>query len=330
MFYSVDKSKMNSVFSVPNDIVDNHIRLANENQIKILLLILRNNGKADNPEELSKALKIDIDDVNDCLKYWMLMGMLKQEETPQSNEPVKFVPLPKETQKKAEVTSTPSKPSNSEIAQRIDESPEIGHLMVEAQGKIGKTIGYDGQCTLLLLHDHYGLPIEVLFMLIEYCVSVGKTNYSYIEAVGKDWGEREIDTLEKAAIQIDSLNNANRLWTEFAKYAGIKNPRPTLKQAEYLRRWKDEWKFSDDMIFRAYDEMATNTGKLSFGYIDKVLKNWNNEGYKTIANVEDGQKKRAESIKQSGTNSASTSYNLDEFKNRSIHGELKYERKKKE
>lgn len=167
-------------------------------------------------------------------------------------------------------------------------------------------------------------------MLIEYCVSIGKSNYSYIEAVGKDWGEREIDTLEKAAVQIDSLNNANRFWTDFARYAGIVNPRPTLKQASYLRFWKDELKLSDDIIFKAYDEMATNTGKLSFGYMDKVLKNWYNEGYKSVESVEEGQRKRVDSIKQSGAKASSTSYNLDEFKNRSIHGELKYERKKKE
>lgn len=330
MFYSVDNSKMNSVFSVPNDIVDKHIRLANENQLKVMLYILRNDRKADKLEELSKALKIDLDDVNDCLQYWMLTGMLKENNGSEQNAPVKFIPSAKEAPKKNEPVTRPSKPTNAEIAQRIDESPEIGHLMVEAQGKLGKTIGYDGQCTLLLLHDHYGLPIEVLFMLIEYCVSIGKSNYSYIEAVGKDWGEREIDTLEKAAVQIDSLNNANRFWTDFARYAGIANPRPTLKQASYLRFWKDELKLSDDIIFKAYDEMATNTGKLSFGYMDKVLKNWYNEGYKSVESVEKGQRKRSDSIKQSGAKASSTSYNLDEFKNRSIHGELKYERKKKE
>lgn len=326
MFYSVDPDKMKSAFSVPNDIVDKLIKFTDGNQLKVLLYILRNNGRADDIDAMSKALKIEKDDINDCIQYWEFTGMLKCGDSLKSAEPVKFIPAAKEETKKPEIPAAPSKPSSEEIAQRIEESPEIGHLMLEAQGKLGKTIGYDGQCTLLLLHDHYGLPIEVLFMLIEYCVSVGKTNYSYIEAVGKDWGEREIDTLEKAALQISSLNNANSFWAEFAKYAGLTTPRPTLKQAEFLHRWREEWKFSSDMIFRAYDEMATYTGKLNFRYIDKVLNSWYNEGYKTIADVEEGQKKRSETPKAE----KSTSYDLDEFKNRSIHGELKYERKKKE
>ena len=106
----------------------------------------------------------------------------------------------------------------------LEESPEIGFLFNEAQAKLGKTIGYDGQCTLLLLHDHYGLPTEVSFMMIDYCVSIGKSNYAYLEAVGKDWGTREIDTLEKAAEQISILKSANTVWKEFSQYAGITNP----------------------------------------------------------------------------------------------------------
>lgn len=327
MFYSVDQAKMNSVFSVPNDLVDKHIRLANENQIKVLLLILRNNGKTEDIDSMSKALKISKDDINDCLQYWILTGMIKQSDFSTIEEPVKFIPASRAEVKKAENTIKPSKPTSSEIAQRIDESPEIGHLMVAAQGKLGRTIGYDGQGTLLLLHDHYGLPIEVLFMLIEYCVSIGKTSNSYIESVGMDWGIKEIDTLEKAAAKIASLNCANNFWPVFAEHAGITTPKPTLPQTEYLSIWKSEWKFSDEMIFRAYDIAAEKTGKISFGYTNKVLKNWHEEGFKNLSDVEENQKKRTEVFKP---NETGTSYDFDEFKNRSIHGELKYERKKKE
>ncbi len=325
MFYSFDPEKMKSTFSVPTDIVDKLLKFTDFERLKVLLYLLRFNGKEIDIEAMSKAINIEIEAINNCIQYYEYNGFFKEVN---SAEPIKFVPATTEKVKLEEPPAVISKPSSEEIAQRIEESPEIGHLMVEAQRKLGKTIGYDGQCTLLLLHDHYGLPIEVLFMLIEYCVSVNKTNYSYIEAVGKDWGIKEIDTLEKAAMQISSLNNANQLWTEFAKYAGLNTPRPTLKQAEFLHRWRDEWKFSNEMIFRAYDEMATYTGKLNFKYIDKVLNSWYNEGYKSTSQVDEGQKKHIETKKNEEKKSAS--YDIAEFINRSIHGELKYERKKKE
>lgn len=337
MSYSVNPSVFKSIFAVPTDIVDQHIRLANEHQLKVLLWILRNSP--DNPDlgEMCKSLKMDISDAQDYLQYWVLTGVLSGE----NNSPtVQIENVAHKTEGKEEIVNrnsnetynepdlTPSKPSSIEIAERIDESPEIGHLFNEAQQKLGKTIGYDGQCTLLLLHDHYGLPTDVLFMLIDYCVSIGKTNYAYIQAVGKDWGTREIDTLDKAAEQITILRKTNTLWREFAKNAGIVNPRPTTKQASFLRRWSEELKFGIDMILLAYEEMANHTGKLNFNYIEKVLLNWHSKGYKTPEDVENAAEEQKERRpKKDGSSAAS--YDLDEFKERSLHGELKYERKKK-
>ncbi len=335
MSYSVNPSVFKSIFAVPTDIVDKHIRLANGDQLKVLLWILRNS--TDNPDidEMCKALKINASDAADYLQYWVLTGILAEDGKNVVSSPV-TVEIKKEEKpakvSKAEIAPvTPSKPSSREILERIDESPEIGHLFNEAQQLLGKTIGYDGQCTLLLLHDHYGLPTEVLFMMIDYCVSIGKSNYAYLEAVGKDWGTREIDTLEKAAEQIEILKKSNDIWKEFSQYAGITNPRPTVKQTEFLRRWTSEWKFSINMILLAYEEMANHTSKLSMGYIDKILMNWHEKGFKKPEDVEkaaEEQKSKTKPVQKPG-NTNKASYDLDKFKEQSLHGELKYERKKK-
>lgn len=339
MSYSVNPSVFKSIFAVPTDIVDKHIRLANEHQLKVLLWILRNSPDEPDIEKMCSDLKIDIGDASDYLQYWVLTGVISESGTPADNKksesisskkPEKADKIKQQAPKPELPAPAASKPSSAEIATRIDESPDIGYLFNEAQRKLGKTIGYDGQCTLLLLHDHYGLPVEVLFMLIDYCVSVGKTNYGYLETVGRDWGNREIDTLDKAAEQISALRKANSLWIDFSKAVGISNPRPTTKQSEYLRRWSTEWGFGIDMIILAYEEMANHTGKLSFAYIEKVLINWKNLGYKTPVEVENGrEEQKAKKPSASGEKSSSASYDLGEFKERSLHGELKYERKKK-
>lgn len=343
MSYTVNPSAFKSIFAVPAEIVDKHIRLANEHQLKVLLWILRNSPDNPDIDAMCTALKINKDDAADYLQYWVLTGVILDDgKVPEHIEAIKPAQAAPEKTKESkpkkepeEPVTTHSKPSSAEIATRISESPEIGHLFNEAQIKLGKTIGYDGQCTLLLLHDHYGLPTEVLFMLIEYCVSVGKTNYSYIEAVGKDWGNREVDTLEKAAEQIAALKNINQVWREFAANAGLSNPRPTMKQVPYLRKWSNEMKFSNEMIILAYEEMVNHTGKLSFSYIDKILTTWHTAGYKNPADIERAaaEKKAAKQPQKSKTDSANSrtaSYDLDEFEERSLHGTLKYKRKNKE
>ncbi len=334
MSYSVNPTAFKSIFAVPADIVDKHIRLANEHQLKVLLWILRNSPDNPDIDAMCSALKINRDDAVDYLQYWIVTGVLledgvlpemHQTAAPKISEVNPVAPVKKEH----EYVVTHTKPSSAEIAQRIEESPEIGHLINEAQVKLGKTIGYDGQCTLLMLHDHYGLLPEVLFMLIEYCSSIGKTNYSYIEAVGKDWGTREIDTLEKAAEQITALKKANILWRDFAKQAGINTPRPTTTQSSYLRKWSDELKFSNEMIFLAYEEMANHTGKLNFKYIDKVLTSWYEAGITTPAELEKYKSKTTEKPEAKSGKQSNASYDLDKFSESALHSPIKYERKTK-
>ena len=342
MSYSVNPSAFRSIFAVPSDIVDRHIRLANGHQLKVLLWILRNSPDNPDLDEMCKALKITKDDATDYLQYWVENGILSGKDDTYTdskteasvisiaNEAVKEDLTPEKSLKNTDPI-TPSKPSSAEILTRLEESPEIGHLFNEAQTKLGKTIGYDGQCTLLLIHDHYGLPTEVIFMMIDYCASIGKTNYSYIQAVGKDWGIREIDTIDKAAEQIEALRNTQTLWTEFSKAAGITNTRPTTKQMDIVRRWSEEFKYKADIILLAYEAMAENTGKFNLNYMNKVLSNWYQKGYRTPEDIENGeadfQKSKAKPSKAPSNDNAS--YDLDKFKEQSLRSELKYERKKK-
>lgn len=334
MSYFINPSAFKSIFAVPAEIVDKHIRLATEPQLKVLLWILRNSP--DNPDlnALCADLKINPDDARDYLQYWLLTGVLLSDDSePREKSPEKESRAQKKDEETPGRDPAPIPPpslSSGEIAQRVEESPEIGVLLNEAQKKLGKTIPYYGQCVLLTLYDHYGLPLEVLFMLLDYCASIGKTNYAYIDAIGRDWGNREIDDLEKAAEQIDKLKGVAALWNKFARSAGISNPRPTKKQSEYLMRWSSDWKFDLDMIVSAYEETAERTGKLSFAYMEKVLLNWKNSGYSTLYDVQKGaeEKKKTRLSKKSG-GSRAASYDMDEFKERSLHGELKYERKKR-
>ena len=62
MSYSINPSLFKSIFAVPTDIVDKHIRLANEHQLKVLLWILCKSP--DNPDISKMCADINID-IND-------------------------------------------------------------------------------------------------------------------------------------------------------------------------------------------------------------------------------------------------------------------------
>jgi DnaD/phage-associated family protein len=124
--------------------------------------------------------------------------------------------------------------------------------------------------------------VEVIYMLLQYCAEAGKTNIGYIEAAGRDWGRREIDTIEKAGEQIAALKEKLARGNDLRRLAGRHAPRPTAAQGEHLRRWR-AMGYGTDMVFAAYEEMAEHTGKLSFSYMNKVLETWHAAGVKTPA-----------------------------------------------
>ncbi len=317
MAYTINPAVFGSMFAVPSQIVDNNLKLASASQLKTLLWIFRHASEPINPSVISKEINYRESDVCDALTVLCEWGVLASD-----GKVTVQMPAPEAAPAPVAVTETkkelpelaPVKPTYEQVVARCEESPEIAHMFTDIEGLLGKTLGYDSECILLMMHDQYGLPVEVIYMLVSHCVSIGKGNLAYIAKVGKTWGEKEIDTIEKADEQIKLLNACISLWKEFASMAGIPNPRPTASQSAYLQTWSKEFKFGTDMIYLAYEETLDHSGKISFAYMNKVLANWHGKGLKTPSDVEKDKQSFRE--KKSKKNDANTSYDMNEFNRR--------------
>ncbi len=348
MGYKVNPSAWGAIFPVPSQIVDKHIRLAGATQLKALLWLLRHASEDVGTEEISAAIGQKPADTVDALQYWVENGIIAMDNSAvvapvkeQENTVNRVIQLNEDTNNEPAVKVTNAHqtplaplpvatPTYEQILARAKESSEIKFLFNEAQQKLGRTIGYEGQCALLMIHDQYGLPVEVILMILEYAVSINKISYSYISSIGRDWGEKEIDTIDKADVQITNLRTVNTLWKQFAAMAGLTNPRPTATQIPYIKSWGTDMGFNAEMIYLAYEQMANHCQKLSLAYIDKVLKTWYNAGIKTPEDVEKAGKERQEQKRKgkAGTNSEA-SYGLDDFKHSAMHDSIVYEKRAK-
>lgn len=319
MAYSISPAVFGSMFAVPAQAVDNYIKLASASQLKTMLWIFRHASDTIDPERISMDIGYKPADVSDALVALCEWGILMSD-----NRAVEVLPQPQP--EKAELAEAKKelpelavvKPTYEQVVRRCRESPEIANMFTDIQQILGKTIGYDGECILLMIHDQYGLPVEVIYMLVNYCVSVGKSGFSYISKVGKDWGEKEIDTIEKADEQIKILNTCTGAWKEFASMAGIQNPRPTSSQSAYLYTWTVEMKFNVEMIYMAYEEMLDHSGKISFAYMNKILSNWYAKGIKTPEDIEHDKEeyRKANGKGTKARTNETTSYDMDEFNRR--------------
>lgn len=323
----INLGQWNTIFAVPSCVVDKHIKLAGCAQLKVLLFVLRHAGEKFSYDDIASFLSMHPADVKDALQYWIEINLISknddtivpfssQENTLfNENKPLetkKLEPINSdEINKKPRLLSRPEKPDNLFVAQRIKESPEIAFLMQEAQIILSRPISNGDSATLLMLHDTDGLPIDVILMLMQYAVSIGKGNMRYIEKIAISWGNEEIDTVQKAENKLRQLEKYNRAWNIVEKILGIEHRSPSSKEQEASNRWINDWKISSDLIKEAYDRCVNSKGRYILGYIDSIIKRWHSSGISTLS---DAAKDQKQSLKSNGNRYPhSPSYNIEEF-----------------
>ena len=330
MSYTVNFGAWNSVFAVPCSVVDKGLKLAGSVQLKVLLWALRHAGEPFEPQDVAEALGIDRADVGDAMLYWQESGLFADAAAPAGPPERSADGPPAETPagKKPEgaprrVLSRPQKPDSGFVAKRIGESTEIACLMQSAQQILGRLISGGESATLLMIHDDFGLPSDVIVMLLQYAVSVGKANMRYIEKTAMNWADEEIVTHEKAEEKLQRLTERRQAWRSVEQAIGMPHRAPSSREEAFADTWVTQWKFSPDMIREAYDRNVDATGKFSASYMNRILERWKKSNITTALQAE--QDKMARSAARSGRKSSNLTQDLDELERSGVFD--KFDRK---
>ncbi len=303
MNYSLNIGEWNSVFAVPSGIVDKYIKLASGNSLKLLLYLLRHGGESFSADKLSKELNFsEAGELEDAAVFWIQRGVIRSlsenegqysaaPEIPEKSEEENAKPIVQDTpQVNAILTKkgsriTPVSVSSGEIASRILEDKNIKALFDEAEKLYGHPLRQRENQTIISLVDHYGLPVGVSLMLLQYCKRVDKLTPSYISAVASDWADNDIITIEKAEERICSLEKLNGIEERLREALDMKTAF-TPKQKKYFNVWVDEWGFSEEMILLAISKTIEQIKDPKLNYTNKILENWKADGIATPEQAE--------------------------------------------
>lgn len=338
MSYSINLGSWQSVFAVPSDVVDKHLKLAGGAQLKVLLWALRHAGSPFEAETIGEALNMQPADVRDAMQYWVETGLLtasggtfapaqadssavSSEKTMQAVQPPpasgKETP-PEEPSfpaaKASRPLSRPQKPDSLFVAKRVQEDNDIAFLMQEAQVILGKAISNGDSATLLMLHDTDGLPVDVILMLLQYASSIGKGNLRYIEKTGIRWADEGIDSLELAEQKIRQLDQSQKAWSAVQRLLGLERRSPTAKESQFADRWVNQWHLPDDLIREAYERNVDAKGKFSFPYMNSILERWKKEGIQTLEQARNEKKPSQKAYEEE----QSPSYDIEAYERFSI------------
>jgi DnaD/phage-associated family protein len=276
--YRVNFEKYANTFAVPRELTEKNIKIATEEQIKVLLCVLSVNSEV-YPEVIADMSGVSVYETECALDFWVERGFLLSDgET--------TIVSKKAPEKKFLNVVSLEKPEYSECLKRAEESSVVADMLRQAQVMLGRTVSGSETQSLIFYHDTYGLPCEVILMMLGYAAAAGKQNFRYIDKVALDWAEKEINTYDKAEKYIDKLLKSREREYRLRKILSIGDRKLSQNEKKYIARWTEELMLSDELISVGYDRMVDAISKVSFNYLDKILTSFYQSGIKTAEEAE--------------------------------------------
>lgn len=158
-----------------------------------------------------------------------------------------------------------------EISKKIAEDGKLSQMYKIVSGILGKTLSSADIEILYSMHDYYGLPAEVIVVMVEYFVSHGITTMRKLEKEAQKWSQNGVNTVAKAKKHIKKREEFLSYASVIKRIVGANERKLTTKELEFAAKWQAELKATHEQIKAAYEITIDKTGKLSFNYMNKVL-----------------------------------------------------------
>ena len=319
MEYCFNGGCWGAVFAVPQSVVDNYIKLANEAALKVLLYALRNSGRNFSDDEAAQALNLKKTQIEEAFAFWENANIFSKggAESETVSVPVQVsvpetVPEQKPVRKSSITFGTSYNLKPTEIAERINNCEDVRVMFTMAEASFGRPLNHTEQRSFIWMHDYLGLSADVLITIAAFCISIDKPSIKYIETMASDWAEKGINTLELVQEEIKAQEEKNSFNGKIMKLFGMQR-KPTAKQQEFIDLWQEK-NYSLELIEYACEKTIEVIDKVNFPYINKILENWYAQGLLTKSKIDSESEMRKNSKHAETIYDDGHSYDLEAYK----------------
>ncbi|MFA7637318.1 MAG: DnaD domain protein [Monoglobales bacterium] len=287
---------------------------SNGNFVKVYLLGLSQctNEKPMSHSEMAETLGLLESDVIRAWKYWADKKVVKFD-----GENVEFVDL--DHKEPIKIIETKPVYYPEEIAACTKAHPELEGMFQIVQKILQKPFSSADLTVIYSLYDYYRLPLDVIPMLVTYCVKNGKKSMRQIEKTAAIWVDKEIDSVEAAESYLKKAEEYAEAISRLKNAMGVTDRKFSPTETKYINEWLFDLKVPFETIMKAYDICASNIGKLSVKYMNSVILNLRNgTGFSEKAAKESDKKSRAVPTKFS--NFDQRDFDYDAFEKKSAEG----------
>ena len=211
--------------------------------------------------------------------------------------------------------------SPGEIAQGMLTNPAFRAVVDETERTLGKALSPSDLQRLYTIYHSRGLPPGVMLLLLHYSVGeqerrARRLTMPLMDKEAAVWEREGLFDEEAAELYIQRKEAAREMSSRVFASLGIFGREPSATEKNYVAQWLSLG-FSVEAVALAYDKTVVNTGKLAWGYCDKILRRWHEKGWHTPEQIERYDQKPA----LKGRKEASGSYDRNRDALRRVKGE---------
>ncbi len=309
----------NRVLNLPGAVTEK-IGKAGKTELEVLI-ILAGSGNEYNADEIAGVLGITASEVETAVNFWRGAGIIDFDVDPS------LPAIEKHTVGNTTVSVLRSgdmpQYSGQELEEIFGKNPEMKYLIDEIQRTFGKMLNNSELNKVVGLADSYRFSVEYILLLARYVNDNNRGTVPYLVSSAKKLYDGGIFTVEALEEQIKDDEDRKTLESRVKTLFGIGSRKFTTNEKKYIDNWS-KMTVSDEILVLAYEVTVDNTGTPSFPYMNKVLTNWKEAGYRTAEDISAA----LESYKKSKESAKTASFNENEFFEAALKHSMEIHRKK--
>ena len=259
---------------------------AHDGDLALLYLFIQRSGSMD-LERAACELCRTLGEMEAAYEKLMRMGLVSQGDS------CAIAPRPAPVKKLLPEDEVPEY-TTADVVSRMQGDNAFAAVLHEAEQIFGKRLSSPDLKKLFGIYDHYGLPAEVLMVMMHHCVEISSgrlPTLRFMERQACIWANREIMSLEQAEEYIDFYRQRREDSGKVAEALGRGGRKLSPTEDKYISAWLDMG-FGIDAIELAYDRTVTNTGDLKWSYMNRILESWKEKGLFDVAEIEEKDSRR--------------------------------------
>ncbi len=186
--------------------------------------------------------------------------------------------------------------TTDDVAQMLQGDEQFRMLVPQTEEKLGKKLKTADLQILAGLYDDLGLSADVLYLLVNHCVTRAEKRYGpgrrptmrQIEKEGYYWARLGLFNQAEAAEYLKNCALRDEEIQRYMHVLGLGNRRAVDSEERYIRSWIDKG-FTAEAVALAYDKTVFYKKELNWRYLNGILRRWDEQGWHTAEEIRRGE-----------------------------------------